>query len=34
MKTCKVLDLTKVGKVVCSLSLAVEFQFGKSKCLK
>jgi len=30
MKTCEVLDLTKRGKVVYSLSLAVlEFQFGK-----
>ena len=32
MKTCEVLDLTKNGKVVYSLSLGVlEVQFGKSK---
>jgi len=37
MKTCEVLDLTKRGKVVYSLSLALavpEFQFGKSKSFK
>jgi len=35
MKTCEVLDLTKSGKVVYSLNLAVlEVQFGKSKSFK
>jgi len=35
MKTCEVLDLTKSGKVVYFLSLAVlEVQFGKSKSFK
>jgi len=35
MKTCEVLDLTKSGKVVYSLSLAVlEVQFGNSKSFK
>jgi len=36
MKTCEVLDLTKSGEVVCSLSLVVvlEVQFGKGKSFK
>jgi len=39
MNTCEVLDLTKSGKVVYSLRLAVavleaEVQFGKSKSFK
>jgi len=35
MKTCEVLDLTKSGKFVYSLSVAVlEVQFGKSKSFK
>jgi len=35
MKICEVLDLTKSGKVVYSVSLAVmDVQFGKSKSFK
>jgi len=37
MKTCEVMDLTKSGKVIHSLSLALavlEVQFGKSKSFK